>query len=72
MREIDLRQACPCTLTRDTSWYLRFAKEDELAVLVGPNGVDAVLEARWVDAAWQAHAEPEDASTVRIIWRRQA
>lgn len=71
MVEIDLRRMC-CGLTRDASWHLRFAKESQVVMLVRPEGVAAVLEARWLEPDWQVHEEILAPDTVRVVWRRKA
>jgi hypothetical protein len=39
-------------------------------MLVRPEGLDAVLEARWLEPGWQADAETAAPDTVRVVWRR--
>jgi len=40
-------------------------------MLVRPEGLDAVLEARWLEPDWQADAETVSPDTVRVVWRRK-
>ncbi|BDV00521.1 hypothetical protein TDMWS_06060 [Thermodesulfomicrobium sp. WS] len=56
---------------RDASWHLRFATAPEVVMLVRPEGLDAVLEARWLEPDWQADAETVAPDTVRVVWRRK-